>query len=370
MKKYDFLIVGSGLFGATFAYRAKKDGKSCLVIDRRKELGGNVFCQEKYGIITHKYGCHIFHTNKRNIWDFVNRFVEFVPFILSPIANYKGELYNLPFNMNTFVQMWNDVQTPYDAKKRISEQIGHFDNPKNLEEQAINLVGKDVFNKLIKGYTEKQWGKACNELPASIIKRIPVRFTFNNNYFNDIYQGIPRHGYNVLINGLLEGIDKLTCCDFIKDKDYFMSIAKKVIYTGPIDELFNYELGMLEYRTLNFEEEVIEMPNYQGCAVMNFTSIDEPYTRIIEHKHFDRWCNNDQSTIITKEYSKKWGIGCEPYYPINDDINDNLYQNYSSLSKAIYGDKIIYGGRLGVYKYLDMDKTIESAINLYNKIKY
>ncbi len=365
--KYDYLIVGSGLFGSTFAYLANKDGKRCLVIDKRKQFGGNIWCQEKDGITIHKFGCHIFHTSNRNTWDFVNKFVEFTPFVFSPIANYNGGLYNLPFNMNTFIQMWNDIHTPQDAMLRIKEQSGRYETPKNLEEQAINLVGKDVYERLIKGYTEKQWGRPCCELPASIIKRLPVRFTFNNNYFNDIYQGIPNLGYNALINGLLKGIETHTETDFLNDKDYFLSIADKIIYTGSIDELFLYELGELEYRTVKFVEEEFETSNYQGCPVMYFTSSHVPYTRIIEHKHFDRWCRNEATTIISHEFSEQWKRGIEPYYPIGNEENIALHKEYIELSHQIYGEKIIFGGRLGNYKYYDMDDAIESAIELYNK---
>lgn len=368
MKKYDYLIVGSGLFGATFAYLANKDGKRCLVIDKRNQWGGNVYCEEKNGIMIHKYGCHIFHTSNRNTWDFVNRFVEFTPFVYCPIANYNGELYDLPFNMNTFAQIWRDVRTPEDAMLRIKEQSGGYEKPQNLEEQAINLVGRDIYERLIKGYTEKQWGCSCSELPAFIIKRLPVRFTFDNNYFNDVYQGIPRYGYNALIDGLLRGIEKKAMTNFLDDRDYFMSIADKVLYTGSIDELFGYELGELEYRTVRFEEEELETNNYQGCSVMNFTSHDVPYTRIIEHKHFDRWCKNDKTTIISKEFSEQWRKGIEPYYPINDDKNNALHKEYLAMSHEIYGDKVIFGGRLGDYKYYDMDDVIEAAAKLYNKI--
>lgn len=367
-EKYDYLIVGSGLFGATFAYLANKDGKKCLLIDRRKQVGGNLYCEKTNNIIVHKYGCHVFHTNDRNVWDFVNKFTEFTPFVLSPIANYNGEIFNLPFNMNTFVQMWGDVIYPDDARKIISQQSGGYENPKNLEEQAINLVGSDIFKKLIKGYTEKQWGMPCNQLPASIIKRLPVRFNYNNNYFDDMYQGIPKFGYNELINGLLNGIEVEIDVDFIENKDYFSSIANRILYTGSIDELFYYKLGELEYRTIRFEEEEIKTDNYQGCPVMNFTSVDVPYTRIIEHKHFDRWCKNHSSTIISKEYSEKWAKGVEPYYPICNQKNIELHKEYLALSKAMYGDKLIYGGRLGDYKYYDMDDAILAAGELYNKI--
>lgn len=367
-KKYDWLIVGSGLFGATFAYLVNKDGKRCLVIDKRDNFGGNVWCQEKDGIIIHKYGCHIFHTSNRNTWDFVNKFTDFTPFVLNTMANYNGELYNLPFNMNTFTQIWDDVKTPQQAAERIKEQSCQYDKPVNLEEQAINLVGVDVYNKLIRGYTEKQWGVLCKDLPSSIIKRLPVRYTFNNNYFDDTYQGIPRFGYNALIDGMLNGIEKKLRTNFLDDMDYFFSIADRVLYTGPIDELFNYRLGALEYRTVRFCEEEHNISNYQGCAVMNFTSINVPYTRIIEHKHFDRWCKNKETTIITKEYSTKWKRGIEPYYPIGDKNNIALHKKYLGLSQKTYGNKIVYGGRLGDYQYYDMDDAIENAINLFNKI--
>ena len=367
-KEYDYLIVGSGLFGAMFAYLANKDGKKCLVIDRRPNFGGNVFCEKTNDIIVHKYGCHVFHTNDRNVWELVNKFTEFDPFVLSPIANYNGMIFNLPFNMNTFTQMWACVNSPDDAKKIIESQSGKVANPKNLEQQAINLVGKDIFEKLIKGYTEKQWGRPCSELPASIIKRLPVRFTFNNNYFDDIYQGVPRFGYNDLINGILQGIEKRGETDFLENKEYFLSIADKVLYTGSIDELFDYSLGELEYRSVRFEEEEINTNNYQGCPVINFTSADIPYTRIIEHKHFDRWCKNTTTTIISREYSEKWKKGIEPYYPIGNKKNIELHKEYLALSKSMYGDKLIYGGRLGDYKYYDMDDAILAAGELYNKI--
>lgn len=367
-KKYDWLIVGSGLFGSTFAYLANKNSKKCLVIDKRDNFGGNVWCQEKDGIIVHKYGCHIFHTSNRNTWDFVNKFTDFTPFEFSPIANYNGELYNLPFNMNTFTQIWDDIKTPEQAMLRIKEQSCQYKNPKNLEEQAINLVGNDVYERLIKGYTEKQWGKPCNELPSFIIKRLPVRYTFNNNYFDDVYQGIPKFGYNALIDGMLKRIEKKARANFLEDKDYFLSIAERILYTGPIDELFEYELGALEYRKVSFEEECLDVGNFQGCPVMNFTSKDVPYTRVIEHKHFDRYCKNNKTTIISKEFSEKWSKGEEPYYPIGNDENIKLHKEYIELSKKIYGNSIIFGGRLGDYKYYDMDDAIDMAGKLYNNI--
>ena len=365
MEKYDWLIVGSGLFGATFANLAKKDGKRCLVIDKRKHIGGNLYCETRNSIIVHKYGAHIFHTSNKEIWDFVNTYCDFTPYCHQPIANYNGELYNLPFNLNTFYRIWG-AKKPNDIESIIKSKIKHIENIKNLEEQALSLVGNDVYYRLIKGYTEKQWGKDCKDLPPSIIKRIPIRLTFDNNYFDDVYQGIPNGGYNNLIEGLLKGIEKKNA-NFIEDKEYFLSIANKVLYTGQIDELFDYNLGTLEYRTIRLEEEELGVPNFQGCSVMNYTSTKEPYTRIIEHKHFDKWCKNKTTTIISKEYSEAWGKGKEPYYPINDFKNVSLHKEYLELSKRIYGDKIVFGGRLGNYKYYDMDDAIENAISLYRQ---
>ncbi|WP_427113981.1 UDP-galactopyranose mutase [Megasphaera sueciensis] len=363
MSIYDYLIVGSGLFGSVFAHEANNKGKRCLVIERRNHLGGNVYCQNRDDINIHFYGGHIFHTNAPDIWEYVNQFVVFNQYINSPIANYKGELYNLPFNMNTFHEMWG-VITPREAKRKIAKQralITH--EPQNLEEQAIHLVGTDIYEKLIKGYTEKQWGRKCTELPAFIIKRLPVRYTYDNNYFNDRYQGVPIGGYNVLINHLLEGIDVRLNCDFNTNQEAWRDIADKVIYTGTIDEYFHYCLGELEYRGLRFETEKYNIDNYQGVAAVNYTDAETPYTRIIEHKHFE--FGTQSVTYITKEYPVFWKRGDEAYYPINDEKNQNLYQQY--LIKAKQEKNVIFGGRLGEYKYYDMDKVIQSALHLTEK---
>lgn len=367
--KYDYLIVGAGLFGATFAYEMVKRGKKCLVIDRRNHIGGNIYCENINGINVHKYGAHIFHTSDKKIWDYVNQFAEFNNYINSPIANYKGELYNLPFNMNTFTKLWSDVITPDDAKKKIDSQKAELNGrvPTNLEEQAISLVGRDIYEKLIKDYTEKQWGRDCRELPSFIIKRLPVRFEFNNNYFNDRYQGIPIGGYNVIIEKMLAGCDIKLGVDYLKDREKFNSIANKVLYTGMIDEFFNYKFGNLEYRSLKFVTEVFDnVDNYQGNAVINYTSHDEEFTRIIEHKHFE--FNKCKGTIITKEYPSEWKIGDEAYYPVNDDKNTFIYNKYLEL--AAKEKNVIFGGRLGNYKYYDMDKVIDSALNLVNSIEF
>ena len=363
--KYDYLIVGAGLFGSTFAYEMSKRGKKCLVIDRRNHIGGNVYCENINGINVHKYGAHIFHTSNKEIWDYVNNFVEFNNYVNSPIANYKGELYNLPFNMNTFTKLWNDVVTPSDAMERIEEQKKELNGkePTNLEEQAISLVGRDIYEKLVKGYTEKQWGRSCTELPAFIIKRLPVRFTFNNNYFNDRYQGIPIGGYNVIIEKMLENCDVKLGVDYLKNKKEYDSLADLVLYTGMIDEYFDYKLGNLDYRSLKFETEVLDIDNYQGNAVINYTHRDVPYTRIIEHKHFE--FNDCKGTIITKEYPSDWKLGDEAYYPVNDDKNNELFTKYKELANN--EKKVIFGGRLGNYKYYDMDKVIEAALNLVNQ---
>ena len=361
MKKYDYLIVGAGLFGSTFAYEMGKKGKKCLVIDRRNHIGGNVYCENINGIIVHKYGPHIFHTSNKKIWDYVNNLVEFNNFILSPIANYKGELYNLPFNMNTFTKLWNDVITPADAYNKIQEQKKELNNIEcnSLEEQAISLVGRDIYEKLIKGYTEKQWGRNCKDLPSFIIKRLPVRFTFNNNYFNDKYQGIPIGGYNTIIEKMLTNCDIELGVDYLKNKTKYDTIANKVLYTGMIDEYFNYSLGNLEYRSLRFENEIYKnIDNYQGNAIINYTEREIPYTRIIEHKHFE--FNECKGTIITKEYPADWKKGNEAFYPINDNKNNNLYNQYKELAER---EKVIFGGRLGNYKYYDMDKVIEAALD-------
>ena len=361
--KYDYLIVGSGLFGSVFTYEAKKAGKKCLVVERRSHIGGNIYCEQKDGIIIHKYGAHIFHTSNKKVWDYINKFAEFNNYINSPIANYKGEIYNLPFNMNTFSEMWG-IRTPQEAEEIINKQRQAItDEPQNLEEQAISLVGTDIYTKLIKGYTEKQWGRKCTELPTFIIKRLPVRYTYDNNYFNDRYQGIPIGGYNQIIEKLLDGIDVELNCDFNNCFDKDQKIAEKVIYTGAIDEYFNYELGHLEYRGLKFETEKLECENYRGVAIMNYTDSETPYTRVIEHKHFE--FGKQPVTYITKEYSKEWKPGEEAYYLINDDKNQKLYEQYKKL--AAKETNIIFGGRLGEYKYYDMDKVIESALNLAEK---
>ncbi len=372
MKKYDYLIVGSGLFGATCAYRLHEAGKKCLVIDRRPYLGGNVYCEKMEGINVHKYGAHIFHTNNKEVWDFVNRFVPFNRYTNSPIANYHGELYNLPFNMNTFCQMWPDVKTPQQAEARINEQKAEAvaalngREPQNLEEQALCLVGKDIFQKLIKEYTEKQWGRDCKELPAFIIKRLPVRFVFDNNYFNDKYQGIPEGGYNRLIDALLEGADTQTNCDFFKEyKDNWREIADKLIYTGQIDEYFGYRLGKLDWRTVSFQTRIEDMPNYQGNAVINYTSHEQPYTRVIEHKHFEMFGQgvyDVPKTVVSEEYSTEYKEGMEPYYPVNDERNNQLAEQYKQL--AAKEKDVLFGGRLAEYKYYDMAPIVEKALQL------
>ncbi len=361
-KKYDYLIVGAGLFGATFAYEMKKNGKKCLVIDRRNHIGGNIYCEKIKDINVHKYGAHIFHTSNKAIWDYVNKFVEFNNYVNSPIANYKGEIYNLPFNMNTFSKLWN-IATPSEAQAIIEEQKKELKGktPSNLEEQAISLVGKDIYQKLIKEYTEKQWGRDCKELPSFIIKRLPVRFTYNNNYFNDRYQGIPIGGYNIIIQKMLERCTVELNVDYLKEKDKYRSLADKVLYTGMIDEYFDYCLGKLSYRSLRFETEVLEgVENYQGNAVVNYTSHEQAYTRIIEHKHFEFGTGPD--TVITREYPIDWNPNEEAYYPVNDEKNNQLFQKYQELAKK--EEKVLFGGRLGHYKYYDMDKVIEASLNL------
>ena len=364
---YDYLIVGAGLFGSTFAYEMTKLGKKCLVIDRRQHIGGNIYCEKVNGINVHKYGAHIFHTSNKKIWEYVNQFAEFNNYVNSPIANYHGELYNMPFNMNTFTKLWG-VVTPKEAMEKIESQksILNGKEPQNLEEQAISLVGEDIYRKLVKEYTEKQWGRDCKELPAFIIKRLPVRFTFNNNYFNDPYQGIPIGGYNVIIEKMLEGSDVKLGVDYLKEKEKYDSMAKKILFTGMIDEYFNYKHGNLEYRTLRFENEILEdVDNYQGVAVMNFTSHEQEYTRIIEHKHFE--FNDCKGTVITKEYPSAWKLGDEAYYPVNDDRNSNLYKEYEELAKK--EKNVLFGGRLGQYKYYDMDKVIDAALDMVEKEK-
>ncbi len=369
-KKYDFLIVGSGLFGATFAYRARKAGKRCLVIDKRAHLGGNVYCEKVEGINVHKYGAHIFHTSNKAVWDFVNSIVEFNRYTNSPVANYKGKLYNLPFNMNTFYQMWG-VKTPEEARAKIEEQKAdavaslNGREPANLEEQALTLVGRDIFEKLIKGYTEKQWGRKCVDLPAFIIKRLPVRLAFDNNYFNDRYQGIPMGGYNKLIDGLLSGVETQVNVDFFDDRARWESIADKIVFTGKLDEFYGYRFGKLEYRTVRFENETLDMPNYQGNAVVNYTEREVPYTRIIEHKHFEMFGQDVYDcpkTVVSREYSTEWTEGMEPYYPVNDSRNNELAEKYRAL--AAQEPSVIFGGRLAEYKYYDMAPIIERVLNL------
>lgn len=357
--KYDYLIVGAGLFGATFAYEATKRGKKCLVIDKRNHIGGNIYTEEIEGIQVHKYGAHIFHTSDKEIWEYINQFAEFNRYTNSPIAIYKDEVYNMPFNMNTFSRMWN-IKEPEEAKKIIEKQIEESGilEPQNLEEQAISLVGKDIYEKLVKGYTEKQWGKSCNELPSFIIKRLPVRFTYDNNYFNDKYQGIPIGGYTQIIEKMLAKSEVKLNCDYFKHKDELNAVANKVIYTGMIDQYYDYCYGPLEYRSLRFETEVLNLENYQGNAVVNYTEKEVPYTRIIEHKHFEY--GTQKKTVVTKEYSKHWNIGDEPYYPLNDEKNNNLFLKYKN--KLISDRKINFCGRLGDYKYYDMDDIIFNAL--------
>ena len=374
VKKIDYLIVGSGLFGATFAYRAAKAGKKCLIIDKRPQLGGNVYCENVEGINVHKYGAHIFHTSNKKVWDFANSIIEFNRYTNSPIANYKGKQYNLPFNMNTFYQMWG-VLTPAEAQAKIEEQrkealekmkADGVTEPRNLEEQAQLLIGKDIYEILIKGYTEKQWGRKCSELPAFIIKRLPVRFVHDNNYFNDRFQGIPIGGFNKLIDGLLEGVDVKLNVDFFDDRQHWEQIADKVLYTGKLDEYFDYRYGKLEYRTVRFEEEILDMPNYQGNAVMNFTDAEVPYTRIIEHKHFEMFGDDVYKcpkTVISREYSTEWKDGMEPYYSVNDDKNMSLYNRYKELADQI--PDLILGGHLAEYKYYDMAPIMEKVMVMF-----
>ena len=365
---YDYLIIGSGLAGSTFSYLANKKGKKCLVIEKRKEIGGNLYCQEIKGINVHKYGAHIFHTSNKKVWDFVNGITPFNVFINSPVANYEGELYNLPFNMNTFYQMWGCV-TPREAEEKINKEKEKYRKvikvPKNLEEQALTLVGKDIYEKLIKGYTEKQWGRKCEDLPSSIIKRLPVRFTFNNNYFNDKYQGIPEGGYNKLIEGLLKDVEVINDSDYFNDRNKYNSISHKIVYTGRIDEFYDYCYGKLDYRSLRFENEILPIKDYQGNAVVNYTSLDKPYTRIIEHKHFEPEAEsfNNNQTIISKEYPIEWKEGIEPFYPVNDEKNMRIYGKYQQLAKL--EKNVIFLGRLAEYKYYDMDDIIENILNMF-----
>ena len=375
---YDYLIVGSGLFGATFAHLAHKAGKRCLVIEKRPQLGGNVYCEDVEGIHVHKYGAHIFHTNNKEIWDFVNSIVPFNRYTNCPVANYKGKLFNLPFNMNTFYQMWG-VTTPEEATARIdgqkaealaSMQAAGVKEPRNLEEQALLLVGRDIYEKLIKGYTEKQWGRPCTELPAFIIKRLPVRLVFDNNYFNDAYQGIPIGGYNKLVDGLLEGVECRVDTDFFADRAHWMSVADKVVFTGPIDAFYDYRFGQLEWRTVRFEQEVLDKANYQGNAVVNYTDRETPYTRIIEHKHFETFgaaVYDNPHTVIFREYSTEWKPGMEPFYTVNDEKNNQLYLKYKALADQEY--RVIFGGRLAEYKYYDMAPVVERAVNAFRTQK-
>lgn len=373
MAEYDYLIVGAGLFGSMFAYQAKRKGKKCLVIDKRPQLGGNLYCENKEGINIHKYGAHIFHTNSKRVWNFVNSLVEFNRYTNSPVANYQGKLYNLPFNMNTFYQMWG-VTTPEEAEKKLEAQrfeaiekmqTEGIQEPRNLEEQALSLIGKDIYERLIKGYTEKQWGRKCTDLPAFIIKRLPIRLVFDNNYFNDGYQGIPKGGYNKLIEALLEGVETKVDMNFFDYSDDWKKIADKLVFTGKIDDFFNYQLGKLEYRTVRFEEEIINSANYQGNAVINYTDANVPYTRIIEHKHFELFgqdINKCPKTIISKEFSTEWQPGMEPYYPVNDERNNSLYQRYKKLADK--ETNVIFGGRLAEYKYYDMAPIVDRVLNM------
>lgn len=359
MKKYDYVLVGGGLFAGTFAYHATRQGKKCLVIEKRETLGGNLYCEDVEGIHVHKYGAHIFHTSNRKVWDFVNSLVEFNRYTNSPIANYKGEIYNMPFNMNTFSRMWG-VVTPEEAKKIIDEQRAAIQGePKNLEEQAISLVGEDIYKKLIKGYTEKQWGRDCRDLPGFIIRRLPVRYTYDNNYFNDPYQGIPVDGYNALIERLFEGCEIRTGVDYLEHRQEYENAAERIVYAGTIDGYFGYQFGNLEYRSLRFETETLNTDNYQGVAVVNYTDRETPFTRIIEHKHFE--FGTQEKTVITREYPVNWKPGMEPYYPVNDEKNQALYEKYRALAEK--EERVIFGGRLAEYRYYDMDKVIRSALD-------
>ena len=360
---YDYLVVGAGLYGAVFAREAMDAGKSVLVIDRRSHVGGNIYTENVEGINVHRYGAHIFHTSNKGVWNYINRFAEFNNYVNSPIANYKGEIYNMPFNMNTFSKMWG-IFTPAEAQAKIEEQRAEITGePQNLEEQAISLVGRDIYEKLVKGYTEKQWGRDCTQLPASIIRRLPVRLTYNNNYFNDRYQGIPEGGYTAVIEKMLDGAVVLLNEDYLIAKNDWDEKAKKVIYTGPIDAYFGYSLGALEYRSVRFETEILDMANYQGNAVVNYTDRETPYTRIIEHKHFE--FGTQPKTVISREYSSEWKLGDEPYYPVNDKKNSALYEKYHALAQK--EENIVFGGRLGEYKYYDMDKVIAAALEKCKK---
>lgn len=362
--KYDYLIVGAGLFGAVFAREAMNRGKTCLVLDRRDHIGGNIYTEKVEDIQVHRYGAHIFHTSDKKVWDYINQYAEFNNYINSPVAVYKNELYNLPFNMNTFSRMWN-IRTPKEAREIIEGQIAdlHIEEPRNLEEQALSLVGRDVYEKLVKGYTEKQWGRDCKDLPAFIIRRLPLRFTYDNNYFNDRYQGIPVGGYTRIIEKLLEGAEVRTGVDYLKERETYECAAGKIVFTGMIDEYYGYRLGALEYRSVRFETEVLNCDNYQGNAVVNYTDREVPYTRVIEHKHFE--FGTQKKTVISREYSSEWKVGDEPYYPVNDEKNSVLYEKYASLAAG--EDNVIFGGRLGAYRYYDMDKVIASALELADR---
>lgn len=362
--KYDYLIVGAGLFGAVFAREAMNRGKTCLVLDRRDHIGGNIYTEKVEDIQVHRYGAHIFHTSDKKVWDYINQYAEFNNYINSPVAVYKNELYNLPFNMNTFSRMWN-IRAPKEAREIIEGQIAdlHIEEPRNLEEQALSLVGRDVYEKLVKGYTEKQWGRDCKDLPAFIIRRLPLRFTYDNNYFNDRYQGIPMGGYTRIIEKLLEGAEVRTGVDYLKERETYECAAGKIVFTGMIDEYYGYRLGALEYRSVRFETEVLDCDNYQGNAVVNYTDREVPYTRVIEHKHFE--FGTQKKTVISREYSSEWKVGDEPYYPVNDEKNSVLYEKYASL--AVGEDNVIFGGRLGAYRYYDMDKVIASALELADR---
>ena len=372
MREYDYLIVGAGLYGSVFAYRAKRMGRRCLVIDKRPHLGGNVYCEEVEGINVHKYGAHIFHTSSKEVWDFVNGIVPFNRYTNSPVANYKGRLYNLPFNMNTFYQMWGAL-TPAEARAKVEEQRQEavdamrragVSEPRNLEEQALLLVGRDIYERLVKGYTEKQWGRRCDELPAFIIRRLPLRFVFDNNYFNDSYQGVPIGGYNKLIDGLLEGVETRTGTDYFSDRAHWDSVARQIVFTGKVDEYFDYRMGRLEYRTVSFEQQTLDTPNYQGNAVVNYTEAEVPYTRIIEHKHFESFGQavyDNPRTVISKEFSTEWAPGMEPYYPVNNERNNRLAGQYRELAANEAG--VIFGGRLAEYKYYDMAPIVEKVMD-------
>ena len=365
MHQYDYLIAGAGLYGAVMAHELNKRGKKCLVIDRRDHIAGNIYCEDIEGIHVHKYGAHIFHTSNKKVWEYMNQFAEFNNYMNSPIAVYKDELYNLPFNMNTFSKMWG-IRTPQEAKEMIAKQVAqtNITEPQNLEEQALSLAGRDVYEKLIKGYTEKQWGRDCKDLPAFIIKRLPFRYTYDNNYFNDRYQGIPVGGYTAVVEKMLEGIEVRTGTDFFEFREENPDIAETIIFTGMIDEYFGYKLGALEYRSVRFETEVLDCDNYQGNAVVNYTEREVPYTRIIENKHFE--FGKQEKTVISREYSSEWKVGMDPYYPVNDEKNNSLFEQYKELAAG--EQNVIFGGRLGDYKYYDMDKVVEAALNRLEEI--